>query len=84
MAEEVTLAELVRYLEDTVSKAVMKLPMRSKGEKMSREELLEQIKGATVQLGVALGAIDALEKVVLENRIGHYVTRYTEKTEVPE
>jgi len=33
---------------------------------------------------VALGAIDALEKVVLENRIGHYVTRYTEKTEVPE
>ena len=84
MAEEVTLAELVKTLEDSVSKVAMKLPTQSKAEKMSREELLKDLKGATVQLGVALGCIDALEKVVIEHRLGHYSTHYAETTEVKE
>ncbi len=82
MAQEVTLAELVRCLEDSVSSAAMRLPAQSKAEKMSREELLATLKGATVQLGVALGCIDALEKVVVDHRIGHYATQYAERTEV--
>jgi hypothetical protein len=84
MAEEVTLAELVRNLEDSISKVAMKLPAQSKAEKMPREELLKLLKGATVQLGVALGCIDALEKLVIQHRIGHYSTRYAEITEVEE
>jgi hypothetical protein len=84
MADEVTLAELVRNLEDSVSKVAMRLPAQSKAERMSREELLKTLKGATVQLGVALGCIDALEKLVLDHRIGHYTTQYAETTEVQE
>jgi len=84
MAQEVTLAELVRNLEDSVSKVAMRLPTQSKAEKMSREDLLKLIKGATTQLGVALGCIDALEKLMIDRRIGHYTTSYSETTEVKE
>ena len=84
MAEEVTLAELVRNLEDSVSSVAMQLPTQKKAEKMSRDELQKVLKGATVQLGVALGCIDALEKLVIEHRIGHYTTQYAETTEAME
>ena len=82
MAEEVTLAQLVRDLEDSVSGAAMKLPAQKKAEKMSHDELLKALKGAAVQLSVALGCIDALEKLVIEHRIGGCTTQYAEITEV--
>ncbi len=84
MAQQVTLAELVGILEDSISKVAMRLPAQSKAEKMSREELLKTLKGATVQLGVALGNIDALEKLVVDHRIGNLTTHYAETTEVKE
>ena len=84
MADEVTMLELVKSLEDSLSKVAMRLPAQSKAEKLSREELLKLLKGAGVQLGVALGCIDALEKLVIEHRLGHYTTHYAEITEISE
>ena len=82
MAERVTMTQVVGSLADTVSKAAVKLPPRRRAEEMPLRDLVQQAEEAAALLGTALGWVDTLQKLVLENGLGLYSTECPEETQV--
>jgi hypothetical protein len=82
MAERVTMTQVVGSLADTVARAAMKLPPRRRAEDMPMRELIQQCEEAAAFMGNALGWVDTLQKLVLENGLGLYSTERPESTQV--